>query len=45
MNKELFDYPKQDAAGVTCTATAWAKVPAPLSQTEKPKQFKQLKLL
>ena len=43
MNKELFDYPKQDAAGVTCTATAWAKVPAPLSQTEKAETIQAIK--
>ncbi|NKI96134.1 quinolinate synthase NadA [Rhizobacter sp. SG703] len=27
----LFDYPLQDAAGATCTAHAWAKVPEPLT--------------
>lgn len=35
MSQELFEYPRQDATGATCTAQAWAKVPKPLSQQEK----------
>jgi quinolinate synthase len=30
-----FDYPRQDAEGATCTAHAWAKVPAPLTAPQK----------
>ncbi|HEY1392676.1 MAG TPA: quinolinate synthase NadA [Methylibium sp.] len=30
MSQVLFDYTKQDAQGVSCTAHAWAKVPEPL---------------
>ncbi|HYR24399.1 MAG TPA: quinolinate synthase NadA [Aquabacterium sp.] len=30
-----YDYDRQDATGATCTAHAWAKVPAPLSADEK----------
>ena len=43
MNKELFDYPLQNAQGVTCTASAWAKVPAPLSTTEKSETIQAIK--
>ena len=32
---QTYDYPAQNAAGVTCTAQAWAKTPPPLSETEK----------
>ena len=35
MNQELFEYPTQDATGLTCTAQAWAKVPKPLPTNEK----------
>jgi quinolinate synthase len=31
MTEVLFDYTRQDAAGASCTAHAWAKVPEPLS--------------
>ncbi len=31
----LFDYDLQDASGATCTARAWAKVPAPLNQNQR----------
>ena len=31
MNQILFDYTRQDAAGASCTAQAWAKTPEPLS--------------
>ncbi len=31
MEHVLFDYTRQDATGASCTAHAWAKVPAPLS--------------
>jgi quinolinate synthase len=30
-----FDYDRPSASGATCTAHAWAKVPAPLTQTER----------
>jgi quinolinate synthase len=30
MDQVLFDYTRQDASGASCTAHAWAKVPAPL---------------
>lgn len=32
---QSFDYPLQDAQGLTCTAQAWAKLPTPLSASEK----------
>ena len=35
MNQVLFDYSRPDAAGTTCTAQAWAKVPAALSRDER----------
>jgi quinolinate synthase len=35
MNTISFDYPRPDASGATCTAQAWAKVPAPLSATQR----------
>jgi quinolinate synthase len=31
----LFDYDLQDASGATCTAHAWAKVPAPLTRDQR----------
>jgi quinolinate synthase len=31
----LFDYTRQDASGASCTAHAWAKVPAPLTPAER----------
>jgi len=31
----LFDYTRQDASGASCTAHAWAKVPAPLSKPQR----------
>ncbi|NDY90598.1 quinolinate synthase NadA [Ideonella livida] len=31
MNEQSFEYTLQDATGATCTANAWAKVPAPLT--------------
>ena len=31
----LFDYDLQDASGTTCTAHAWAKVPAPLTRNRR----------
>jgi len=31
----LFDYSLQDASGATCTAHAWAKVPAPLTTKQR----------
>jgi quinolinate synthase len=35
MEQVLFDYTRQDAQGATCTAHAWAKVPAPLQPAER----------
>lgn len=35
MSQVLFDYTQQDASGASCTAHAWAKVPAPLSAGER----------
>ena len=43
MNKELFDYPKQDASGATCIAQAWAKVPESLSKEEKSQTIQAIK--
>ncbi|MDN3919963.1 quinolinate synthase NadA [Roseateles violae] len=31
----LFDYTRQDAEGASCTAHAWAKVPAPLNPAQR----------
>ena len=36
MNQQvLFDYTRQDGAGLSCTAQAWAKTPAPLNSGQK----------
>ena len=35
MTSVLFDYTKQDAAGASCTAQAWAKTPAPLTSAAR----------
>ncbi|ACB34282.1 quinolinate synthetase complex, A subunit [Leptothrix cholodnii SP-6] len=35
MTTALFDYTEQDASGATCIAHAWAKVPVPLSPTQR----------
>ncbi len=35
MSSVMYDYTKQDAAGASCTAHAWAKVPAPLSPSQR----------
>jgi len=35
MKQELFDYTLQDASGASCTAHAWAKVPAPLNMDQR----------
>lgn len=35
MEQVLFDYTKQDASGASCTAHAWAKVPAPLTPPQR----------
>ncbi len=43
MNKELFDYPKQDGTGATCIAQAWAKVPRALPQEEKVQIIQKIK--
>ena len=40
-----FDYPQQNAAGATCVAQAWAKVPAHLPPPEKAKVIAQIKQL
>jgi quinolinate synthase len=43
MNQELFEYPRQDASGLTCTAQAWAKVPKPLTALEKTEVIQSIK--
>ena len=43
MNKELFDYPKQDASGAICIAQAWAKVPESLGKEEKTQIIQSIK--
>ncbi|WP_022978888.1 quinolinate synthase NadA [Ideonella sp. B508-1] len=35
MSEVQFDYTRQDASGASCTAHAWAKVPAPLTPTQR----------
>jgi len=35
MTQVLFDYTRQDATGASCTAQAWARVPAPLSPDDR----------
>ena len=40
-----FDYPQQDAAGVTCTAKAWAKTPPQLHGSEKAAVIARIKQL
>jgi quinolinate synthase len=35
MSTVLYDFTKQDASGASCTARAWAKVPEPLSPTQR----------
>jgi quinolinate synthase len=35
MSEVQFDYQQQDASGATCTAHAWAKVPAPLTPAQR----------
>jgi quinolinate synthase len=35
MSQVLFDYTRQDASGSSCTAQAWAQVPAPLSREQR----------
>ena len=35
MDQVLYDFDRQDAEGATCTAHAWAKVPAPLTATQR----------
>ena len=44
-NPIAFDYPQQDAAGVTCTAQAWAKVPPYLAPPEKAAVIARIKQL
>jgi quinolinate synthase len=43
MSTELFEYPKQDAQGLTCTAQAWAKVPEALNPSEKTEVIQAIK--
>jgi len=50
MNSTLFqsqtyDYPAQNAAGVTCTAQAWAKTPPPLDKAKKASVIAHIKQL
>ncbi|HET8871568.1 MAG TPA: quinolinate synthase NadA [Aquabacterium sp.] len=40
-----YDYTRQDASGESCTAHAWAKVPAPLSPNEKARTRTRIKEL
>ncbi len=35
MDTVLYDFTRQDASGASCTAHAWAKVPAPLSPPQR----------
>ncbi|WP_374365507.1 quinolinate synthase NadA [Piscinibacter sp.] len=35
MSQVLYDYTRQDASGGSCTAHAWAKVPAPLTPDQR----------
>ncbi|MGS0757436.1 quinolinate synthase NadA, partial [Roseateles sp. GG27B] len=35
MEQVLFDYSRPDAQGASCTAQAWAKLPAPLNPTQR----------
>jgi quinolinate synthase len=35
MTEAVYDYTRQDATGATCTAHAWAKVPAPLTKPQR----------
>ena len=43
MNKELFDFPKQDGSGAICIAQAWAKVSRALPQDEKAQIIQKIK--
>ena len=40
-----FDYPRQNAAGATCTAQAWAKTPPHLADAEKAAVIARIKKL
>lgn len=40
-----FDYPQQNAAGLTCTAQAWAKTPPPLHGSQKTFVIERIKQL
>jgi len=42
---QTYDYPAQNAAGVTCTAQAWAKTPPPLDKAEKTAVIARIKQL
>ena len=35
MTEAVYDYTRQDASGASCTAHAWAKVPAPLTPSQR----------
>jgi quinolinate synthase len=41
MTQVLFDYTRQDASGSSCTAQAWAKVPAALPPAERQRAMQQ----
>ncbi len=45
MSNVQFDYQQQDASGATCTAHAWAKVPAPLNPAQRQALKEQAKRL
>lgn len=42
---QSYDYPAQSAAGITCTAQAWANIPHPLQATEKAEIISKIKQL
>jgi quinolinate synthase len=44
-NTVSYDYDRQDASGATCTAHAWAKVPAPLAADAKAETIARIKAL
>jgi quinolinate synthase len=41
----VYDYTRQDATGASCTAHAWAKVPAPLSPSQREATKARIKAL
>jgi quinolinate synthase len=45
MSDVLYDFTRQDASGASCTAHAWAKVPAPLSLAQRSEAITRAKAL